>query len=114
MLKSSSWTIHYQQWTHTWESDLPFHCHGQITGKGQTVLLVTHALYFVSESEVDYIYTLQNGRLRKKVLTRSSWRTGCLYRSLQEHGGSKKESEEETNSYVVVQKRSVRLAVSGK
>lgn len=34
---------------------------GALRGQGKTVLLVTHALHFLSE--VDYIYTLENGRV---------------------------------------------------
>jgi ATP-binding cassette subfamily C (CFTR/MRP) protein 1 len=66
---------------------------GELRGRGKAVLLVTHALHFVSD--VDYIYTVQNGVIEEEgsyaeLMTK---RAG-LYRLLQEHGGTKKEPEE--------------------
>src|ERR1700723_123185 len=66
---------------------------GELRGKGKTVLLVTHALHFVSE--VDYIYTLQNGVIEEEgTYAELMEKRAGLYRLLQEHGGLKKEFED--------------------
>lgn len=65
---------------------------GELRTKGKTVLLVTHALHFVSE--VDYIYTLQNGIIEEEgTYADLMEKRNGLYRLLQEHGGSKAEEE---------------------
>ena len=59
---------------------------GALRGQGKTVLLVTHALHFLSE--VDYIYTLDNGRIAEHgTYNDLIERNGKFAKLARDHGG---------------------------
>ncbi|TCD60600.1 hypothetical protein EIP91_009818 [Steccherinum ochraceum] len=67
---------------------------GALKNRGKTVILVTHALHFLSQ--VDYIYTLHNGR----IADQGSYvdlinKQGEFARLIQEFGGRAEEEREE-------------------
>jgi ATP-binding cassette, subfamily C (CFTR/MRP), member 1 len=61
---------------------------GHLRGQGKTVLLVTHALHFVAD--VDYIYTLKDGRMDEQgTYAELMERGGEFAKLLNEHVGAK-------------------------
>ncbi|KAI0711948.1 P-loop containing nucleoside triphosphate hydrolase protein [Cerioporus squamosus] len=68
---------------------------GALRNRGKTVLLVTHALHFLSQC--DYVYTLENGRIAEQGTYVDLMTNGKEFaRLMQEFGGSTQEEEDET------------------
>ncbi|KAI0370390.1 ABC protein [Pilatotrama ljubarskyi] len=66
---------------------------GALRNRGKTVILVTHALHFLSQC--DYIYTLENGRIAEQGTYTELMSHGKEFaRLMQEFGGKTKEEEE--------------------
>ncbi|KAI0360038.1 ABC protein [Trametes cingulata] len=66
---------------------------GALRNRGKTVILVTHALHFLSQC--DYIYTLENGRIAEQGTYVELMSHGKEFaRLMQEFGGKTKEEEE--------------------
>ncbi|KAI0649348.1 ABC protein [Trametes meyenii] len=72
---------------------------GALRNQGKTVLLVTHALHFLSQC--DYIYTLGNGRIAEQgTYTELMGHDKEFARLMQEFGGKTKEEEEDAEEDV--------------
>ncbi|KAI9000636.1 P-loop containing nucleoside triphosphate hydrolase protein [Trametes punicea] len=66
---------------------------GALRNRGKTVILVTHALHFLSQC--DYIYMLESGRITEQGTYTELMSTGKDFaRLMQEFGGKAKEEEE--------------------
>ncbi|TFK93972.1 ABC protein [Polyporus arcularius HHB13444] len=70
---------------------------GALRNRGKTVLLVTHALHFLSQC--DYVYTLQNGRIAEQGTYADLVANGKEFaRLMQEFGGQTEEEEAEAEA----------------
>ena len=67
---------------------------GALRNQGKTVILVTHALYFLSQC--DYIYTLENGRVEEQGSYQDLMDShGEFARLIKEFGGKEKDEEDD-------------------
>ena len=70
---------------------------GALRNKGKTVILVTHALHFLSQC--DYVYMLENGRIEEHGDFQALLEQGKNFaRLMKEFGGQAKREEEEEAS----------------
>ncbi|KAI0661576.1 ABC protein [Cubamyces menziesii] len=70
---------------------------GALRNQGKTVILVTHALHFLSQC--DYIYTLENGRIAEQGTYTELMGHGKEFaRLMQEFGGKTKEEEDDAEA----------------
>ncbi|OBZ72274.1 Oligomycin resistance ATP-dependent permease YOR1 [Grifola frondosa] len=66
---------------------------GALRSRGKTVILVTHALHFLSQC--DHVYTMENGRIEEQGTYDELMRNGRAFsRLMKEFGGRTKEEEE--------------------
>lgn len=66
---------------------------GALRNRGKTVILVTHALHFLSQC--DYVYTLDNGRIAAQGKYEDLMaNTDAFARLMKEFGGEEKHEEE--------------------
>ena len=66
---------------------------GALRSRGKTVILVTHALHFLSQC--DYVYTVDNGHISAQGKYEDLIETNELFaRLMKEFGGEEKHSEE--------------------
>ncbi|CCM01415.1 uncharacterized protein FIBRA_03466 [Fibroporia radiculosa] len=66
---------------------------GALRGRGKTIILVTHALHFLSQC--DYIYTMKNGRIEEQGTFNELVDNGCEFsRLIKEFGGTTSQEEE--------------------
>ncbi|EIW57395.1 ABC protein [Trametes versicolor FP-101664 SS1] len=70
---------------------------GALRNQGKTVILVTHALHFLSQC--DYVYTLANGRIAEQGTYTELMGHGKEFaRLMQEFGGDNKEEEDDAEA----------------
>lgn len=67
---------------------------GALRNRGKTVILVTHALHFLSQC--DYVYTLENGHIEEEGTYQELVRSqGEFARLIKEFGGKESQEEED-------------------
>ena len=86
---------------------------GALRNKGKTVILVTHALHFLSQC--DYVYMLENGRIEEHGDFQALLEQGKNFaRLMKELGGqAKREEEEEASEEAIEMEKMYAAAVSG-
>lgn len=89
---------------------------GALRNAGKTVILVTHALHFLSD--VDYVYMISNGRIQEAgTYTELMEREGEFQRLIQEFAGGKSNNESEKTEEETVKpqkKKTEKTAGTGK
>ncbi|KAI0784237.1 ABC protein [Abortiporus biennis] len=75
---------------------------GALKNQGKTVILVTHALHFLSQC--DYIYTIGNGRIEEQGTYQDLVKNqGEFARLMKEFGGMEREEEEEAEEHDAIE-----------